>query len=88
MRASAMATGNAVTGIRIDTLDNPGWSIQIDLRDTRKQDCTLEKARLDRTENDWIQFWTEKQKFCIACGPLNFSEAGEMFVRWFDSDSA
>jgi immunity protein 53 of polymorphic toxin system len=42
-------------GIRTDTLDNPGWSIQIDLRDTRKQDCCVERTRLDRTENDWIQ---------------------------------
>jgi hypothetical protein len=41
--------------IRTDTLDNPGWSIQIDLRDTRKQDCCVERTRLDRTENDWIQ---------------------------------
>ena len=75
-------------GIRIDTLDNPGWRIQIDLRDTRKQDSALGTRRLDRTENDWIQYWTEKQKFNIACGPLNLSEAGEIFVRWFEADLA
>jgi hypothetical protein len=74
-------------GVHIDTLDNPGWSIKIDLRDTRKQDYVLERKRIERTENDWIQYWIDKQQFRIACGPLNFSEATEIFVRWFDSES-
>lgn len=73
-------------GIRIDTLDNPGWSIKIDLSDTRKQDCVLERKKIDRTENDWIQSWIEKKQFHVLCGPLNFSEAAEIFVRWFDSE--
>ena len=72
-------------GVRIDTLDNPGWSIEIDLRDTRKQTCVLERQKIDRTEKDWIQYWIEKQQFRIACGPLNLSEAAEIFVRWFES---
>jgi hypothetical protein len=74
-------------GIRIDTLDNPGWSVQIDLRDTRRQGGVLEKKKIDRTETDWVLCWTEKQQFRIACGPLNLSEAAEIFVRWFDSES-
>ncbi len=73
-------------GVRIDTLDNPGWSVKIDLRDTRKQNCVLERQKIDRTENDWLQYWTEKQQFRIACGPLNLSEAIEMFFGWFESE--
>jgi hypothetical protein len=74
-------------GVHIDTLDNPGWSIKIDLRGTRKQDYVLERKRIERTENDWIQYWIDKQQFRIACRPLNLSEATEIFVRWFDSES-
>jgi len=74
-------------GIHIDTLDNPGWDIRIDLRDTRKQDSVLERKRTDRTENDWIQYWIEKQQFRIVCGPANLSEAVEIFVQWFESVS-
>jgi hypothetical protein len=74
-------------GIDIDTLDNPGWTIKIDLRETRKQGAVLEKQKISRGENDWILYWIEEQKFCIACGPLNFSEATEIFVRWFNADS-
>lgn len=74
-------------GVHIETLDNPGWRMRIDLRDTPKQDCPLETKRIDRAENDWIHYWSEKQTFQIACSPLNLSEASEIFVRWFESES-
>jgi hypothetical protein len=74
-------------GVHIDTIDNPGWRIKIDLRDTRKQDCTHDREQVNRSENDWIQYWIEKQQFHIRCGPLNMSEAAEIFLRWFDSES-
>ncbi|MGC2473314.1 MAG: immunity 53 family protein [Candidatus Sulfotelmatobacter sp.] len=74
-------------GIHIDTLDNPGWRIKIDLRHTRKQSFALERQKISRSENDWIVYWIEGQQFHIACGPLNFSEAAEIFVRWFDLES-
>jgi len=74
-------------GIHIDTLDNPGWRIRIDLRDTRKHNNTLDRRKIERAENGWILYWVENQQFHIACGPLNFSEAAEIFVRWFDSES-
>jgi hypothetical protein len=74
-------------GIRIDTLDNPGWKIEIDLRETRKQEYALARQKIIRAENDWIQYWIERQQVQIACGPLNLSEAIEIFVGWFDSES-
>ncbi len=74
-------------GVRIDTLDNPGWTVAIDLRDTRKEFCVLERQKIARTENDWIQYWVEERQFRVGCGPLNLSEATEIFVRWFDSNS-
>jgi len=75
-------------GVRIDTLDNPGWTVAIDLGDTRKEFSVLERQKLERSQNDWIQYWVEKRQFRVACGPRNLSEAAEIFVRWFDSDSA
>jgi hypothetical protein len=72
-------------GIRIETLDNPGWSITIDLKDTRRQNAVLTKTQIERSEHDWIFYWKEKTLFKIACGPKNFTEATEIFVEWFDS---
>ncbi len=74
-------------GVRIDTLDNPGWSIRIDLRGTRKQNSSLARQIISRTEDNWIQYWVDGEQFQIACGALNLSEAVELFVRWFDSNN-
>jgi hypothetical protein len=72
-------------GIKIETLDNPGWSVKIDLRDTTKEHGLLDRKKIARSDNDWITYWVEQQQFRIACGPLSLSEAVEIFVRWFDS---
>jgi hypothetical protein len=73
-------------GVRIDTLDNPGWRVHVSLRETKKQDATLAVLKLARSQDDWISYWTEKQEFQFACGPKNLSEAIDIFVRWFESE--
>ena len=73
-------------GIKINTLDNPGWHVAIDLKETRKQDSDLTRNLIDRAESDWIEYWVEKRQFKFACGPLNLTEAFEIFVSWFNSD--
>jgi hypothetical protein len=72
-------------GVSISTIDNPGWRASIDLRDTKKQASILDRVKLDRSEGDWIHYWVEKGKFELACGPLNLSEAIDIFVAWFDA---
>jgi hypothetical protein len=72
-------------GVKIDTLDNPGWRVLIDLRDTRKQNSIQERIKIDRTDTNWVYYWVEKNQFQIACGPLNLSEAFDIFVSWFNS---
>lgn len=73
-------------GIEINTLDNPGWHVKIDLRDTKRQDSSLDRVRINRTEINWIEYWAEKNRFEFACGPLNLTESLEIFVSWFNSD--
>jgi len=68
-------------GVRIKTLDNPGWRVHISLRDTKRQDATLAVIKLTRRQDDWISYWVEKQEFQFACGPKNLSEAIDIFVR-------
>jgi hypothetical protein len=73
-------------GVEISTIDNPGWSVSIDLHDTPKQDAAFTRVKIDREDKNWIHYWAEKQKFQIYCGPSNLSEAIGIFVRWFDAD--
>ncbi len=72
-------------GVTIESLDNPGWTVTIDLSDTPKSGATLERQTIERSEHDWVQYSIKKNKFEIACGPLNLTESIELFVRWFES---
>ena len=72
-------------GVKINTTDNPGWRVHIDLWGTTRQDAELERVKIERTGDDWIQYWVEKNQFNIACGPANLTEAASIFVRWLES---
>jgi hypothetical protein len=41
-------------GIKIDTLDNPGWSMKIDLRGTSLQEKVFHELRIERSDRDWF----------------------------------
>ena len=72
-------------GVKIATLDNPGWSLTVDLAETRKDGAVLEKVFIERSENDWICYRTAENRFEVYCGPKNLSEAVKLFVDWFDA---
>jgi hypothetical protein len=42
-------------GVSIESLDNPGWGIRIDLAQTPLQDRAMEPIRQERSDTDW---WT------------------------------
>jgi hypothetical protein len=69
-------------GVIIDTLDNPGWSVRIDLADTSLSDRASERLEVHWTEGDWVVSWREDQCWCAACGPLNLGEAVAVFLDW------
>jgi hypothetical protein len=70
-------------GIKIGTLDNPGWRITFDLTGTRSEDKIFE-VELERTKNDWLQCWVDNDKFNAACGPKNLSEVINIFFELVD----
>ena len=69
-------------GIKINTLDNPGWIIDIDLVGTKNAGSEFEKINLERSENDWIHCQVENKVFKSACGPSNLGEILEIFLKW------
>ena len=74
-------------GISIESLDNPGWRVKIDLQGTPAESKTLARDKIERGDENWIQYWAAEKKFEIACGPLNLSEALEIFAAWYASQS-
>jgi len=69
-------------GVKVETLDNPGWSVEIDLNETELEGCAFEKIQIERSENDWLFGMRQEMKFRIACGPKNLEEALAIFCDW------
>lgn len=43
--------------IKIDTIDNPGWSLLVDLNGTQLEKEKFKKVRIDITEDNWVHCW-------------------------------
>ncbi len=71
-------------GLSVETLDNPGWRVRIDLHGTACADRTFERHEIHRDESDWLVCWVEDERFHAACGARNLAEALGVFLDWGD----
>jgi Immunity protein 53 len=75
-------------GIRIDTLDNPGWSVEIDLADTELGGLIVQRVRHERSEFDWISYEVREGKFIGHSGPRGLHEILTTFRGLVESSHA
>lgn len=69
-------------GIKIGTLDNPGWTIDIDLTGTEIEQAEFVPLRIERTDNDWIHCSVKDGVFVGRGGPRNLKEILSIFRDW------
>ena len=69
-------------GVTIETLDNPGWSLRVELLGTKYESQPFERVEHQRAEHDWCVAWVDNSVFEAACGPLNLGEAIHLFRLW------
>ena len=79
-------------GIRIESLDNPGWYVVIDLVDTPLDGRLFEPVRQgiadhfdiddDHENPDWIDCRVEEGQFRAAGGPMKLDELIGVFLTW------
>ncbi|MBJ7535562.1 immunity 53 family protein [Rhodomicrobium vannielii ATCC 17100] len=69
-------------GIKIDTLDNPGWSLKVDLAGTSIAERAFAPVKLERSETDWIQARKNGQTLEAFGGPRNLEEMIQLFLAW------
>ena len=70
-------------GVSIGTLDNPGWTLDVELADTSlagRHFATLKQDMEHPTE--WIHCSVSDLKFRGACGPLKLESVIEIFLAW------
>jgi len=69
-------------GVVIAMLDNPGWAVDIDVRDTRWAFRPLDEVKVDRSESDWLYCRMQNGKYTIRCGVQNLEEGLAHFLSW------
>jgi hypothetical protein len=69
-------------GITIETLDNPGWSVDIELSGTPLEERDFESVQIERSEHDWVHVTSTGDKLKIRCGPKNLEEGLIFFCDW------
>lgn len=84
-------------GVQIDTLDNPGWSLKIDLYGTELENVSFdrllvgisEEAALQGGDGDvsWYVCEVINAQFVAIGGPRNLGDIIEVFLEWAEENS-
>ncbi|MCP4491890.1 MAG: rhodanese-related sulfurtransferase [Gammaproteobacteria bacterium] len=69
-------------GVFISNIDNPGWSLKIELIDTYLYNKTFDEVKIQREEDDWLLCKVQDGNFQGYGGPGNLSELIHVFLNW------
>jgi hypothetical protein len=71
-------------GVKIDTLDNPGWIVHIDLTETDLYGKCFEPVIRGDSDNDidWIDCKVDASQYIGTGGALNLAELLDIFLIW------
>ncbi len=71
-------------GVKIGTLDNPGWSVTIDLEETKLEDVKFDPMKIENSDLDWLVCKVENNKFEGDCSPQNLDDVLKVFCDWVE----
>jgi hypothetical protein len=69
-------------GLDIGTLDNPGWSVKVDLAGTSLAEQSFTEVRRLEHETDWIHCQVREGAFEGRGGPSMLEEILRIFLAW------
>lgn len=74
-------------GVKINTLDNPGWTIEINLDQTELDQIDFKEISHrcddgDEENRDWYRCWKEDKTWHSACGPDHLEKVLTIFLDW------
>ena len=56
-------------GIKIETLDNPGWIITIDLKYTELENLVFDEEIIEKNDEDWFFYTIKDNKYTGSGDP-------------------
>ena len=74
-------------GIKIETLDNPGWAIFIDLKTPKFRETQLVIKKWNEDEENWGTIGITNGKFEAFVGVKNLSYALYIFKEFIEKDA-
>ncbi len=69
-------------GVRIGTLDNPGWTVEINVRATPLEERAFSRIENLAPEGDWMMCEVVEGRFRSAGGPLMLGRMLRAFLDW------
>lgn len=69
-------------GITIETLDNPGWDIKIDLKNTLLEHEKIEYTLNEKNDNDWFSMKVDNAMFIASGDPDKLSLLLGLFKKF------
>ena len=69
-------------GVRIETLDNPGWSLKVDLTDTPLSAKAFEPVDRTGDGREWLVAQIEEGRFAAYGGPNMLGTMVQLFLSW------
>ena len=73
-----------IFGIKIDTVDNPGWHVQIDIEDTELEEKGFDMYRNYINDKDWVICQVKDKKFNGGGDPTKLNEIIRIFKEWVE----
>jgi len=67
-------------------LDNPGWKIEISLKETELEDKLFTTVEIERNERDWLYCTIENYIFKGYGGTKNLEELMKTFKEWVEQE--
>ena len=69
-------------GVAIRTLDNPGWSVWVDLAGTYLEGVPFDPVATEESEHEWVQCKIRDRRFEGYGGPNDLEQIICIFLDW------
>lgn len=69
-------------GITIESLDNPGWMVTIDLAESPLEDSLMQTVRQDHSAADWMICQVDHNRFRGQGDPQKLPAILQTFQNW------
>lgn len=72
-------------GVRIASLDNPGWSVDIRIEDTELDGVTIDWVVAEESDDAWLHWRTTGRMFEARCGVSDLARVLDAFRELAES---